>query len=192
MNPTDKATRTGALLSGLVLALAFATAVAQTPAKPRLPTGDPCTVVPLADVQKAFPGAQAGVRRRDVEKYGMTQCAFSHSKGYMLFGSEEYISDSATVMQDAQGAAFGYLDPMSSAAKQGARYEKLAGLGVDAIAFIETRDPQRGIVGDGAFLLLRKGSRVVTLQAPMLAGTDRVAALKLLTELGRIAAKRLE
>ena len=177
-------------LAAILLGCALAAAHAQTANK--LPPGDPCTVVPLAEVQKAFPGAQAGVRRRDVEKYGLTQCAWSHAKGYVLFGVAETYTTSATAMQDAQGEAVGYLDPFMPAAKQGARYEKLAGLGVDAIAFIETKDPKRGIVGDGAFLLLRKGQHTVTLVAPTLPGTDRAAALKLLEQLGRIAVKRLD
>ena len=181
-------------LIGLALVCAFGTvnAEAQAPGKPKLPVGDPCTVVPLADVQKAFPGAQAGVRRRDVEQFGMTQCIWSHMRRYELFGVEERYSTNATVMQDAQGEAAGYLDPFAPKGKQGPRYEKVAGLGPDAVAFVESKDPQRGIVGDGAFLLMRKGPHVVVLVAYPLPGRDRAATLALLEQVGRIAAKRLD
>jgi hypothetical protein len=190
----NKHIRTRLQLMGVALVYAFGTAIAQAqaPAKPKLPTGDPCTILPLGAVQKAFPGAQAGVRRLDIEKYGLTQCSWSRSKGEVLFGTQEGYTTEATVMDDAQGEAFGYLDPSMPAAKRGARFEPITGLGVDAIAFIETKDPKRGIVTDGAFLVLRKGLHTVTLVIPPPLGTDRAATLKLLEQLGRVAAKRLD
>ena len=50
-----------ASLLALILSGYVGSAVAQSPKK--VPSGDPCTVVPLADVQKAFPGAKPGVRK---------------------------------------------------------------------------------------------------------------------------------
>ncbi len=177
-------------LAGLVLGCVLANVPAH--AADKLPSGDPCTIVPLAAVQKAFPGAQSGVRRLDIEKYGLTQCSWSRGKGEVVFGTQEAYTTEATIMGDAQGEAFGYLDPSMPAAKRGARFEPITGLGVDAVAFVEAKDPKRGIVGDGAFLLLRKGQRTVTLVIPSPQSADRAATLKLLETLGRIAAKRLD
>ena len=190
----NKDIRTRLQRMGLALVCAFGGAIAQAqaPAKPKLPAGDPCTIVPLGAVQKAFPGAQAGVRRLDIEKYGATQCSWSRGKGEVLFGTEEGTTTEATVLDDAQGAAFGYLDPFMPAAKRGARFEPITGLGVDAVAFVEAKEPKRGIVGDGAFLMLRKGQRTVMLVIVSPQATDRAATLKLLETLGRIAAKRLD
>lgn len=194
MNPADKPSLTRTLLPALALGLAFGSAAARTPAKPRLSSGDPCTVVPLADIQKAFPGAQAGVRKRDAEEtIGWTQCGYSHANGYLVFGVIEQYSDIATVLQDAKDmASLGNLNPFAPVDKTGARFEKIAGLGVDAIAYAETEDRKRGILTDGGFLVLRKGQHTVTLLAPTLPGADRPAALKLLEALGRIAVKRLD
>jgi len=186
----NKDIRTRVQLIGLALVCVFGTTIAQ--AANKLPTGDPCTIVPLDAVQKAFPGAQAGVRRPEVEKYGLTQCFWSRGKGDVLFGVAESYTTDATVMDDAQVEASGYLDRSMPAARRGARFEPIAGLGVDAVAFIETKDPKRGIVADAAFVVLRKGQRTVTLAIPSPQGIDRAATLKLFETLGRIAAKRLE
>lgn len=175
---------------GLALVCALGTGMAR--AAEKVPTGDPCTIVPLGAVQKAFPGAQAGVRRLDIEKYGLTQCSWSRSKGEVLFGIQEGYTTDATIMGDAQGEAFPYLDMSMPVAKRGARFEPITGLGVDAVAFVEAKDPKRGIVADGALLMLRKGQRTVSLVIPSPQVTDRAATLKLLETLGRIAAKRLD
>lgn len=191
MSPINHKSRPGKPLAILALLLAAGVAAAQTPAPPKLLTGDPCAIVPLAEVQKAFPGSLPGARRREVEQFGINQCVYNDSKGYPPFIVSEHISNNATVMQDAQGEAAGYVSPFMATAKRGERYEKLGGLGVDAVAFFEAKDEKRGILGDGAFVVLRKGQRVVALTAPMLQGTDRAAGLKLLEQLGRVAARRL-
>lgn len=181
-------------LACLVLACAFGPALAQAPAKSKLPSGDPCTVVPLAEVQKAFPGAKAGVRNLEHEKLiAWTQCAYRDAKGAVVFAVEEG-HGSTSALEEAQGEASGFLDPLSDAAKRAVRYETLTaiGLGKEAVAFVEVGDAKRGILGDGALLVMHKGQRTVTLASPVLAKRDRAAALKVFEELGRIAAKRLE
>jgi hypothetical protein len=177
-------------LAALALACAFGLAHAQA-GKHKLPAGDPCTVVPLAEVQKAFPGAKAGVRDRHLEEYGSTQCAWSDSRGQVVFGVQESYG-SNTAMQEAKGQATAFLDPLASAAKANVRYETLSGIAPEAVAFVEAGDRKRGILGDGSLLVLRKGQHTLTLMSPELPKRDRAAALKVYEDLGRIAAKRLD
>jgi hypothetical protein len=180
-----------AIFAALVLACACGGALAQPAGKHKLPSGDPCTVVPLADVQKAFPGAKAGVRDRHLEEYGATQCAWSDSRGQVVFGVQEsYGSNSA--MEEAQGQATAFLDPLTSPSKAKVRYEKLSGIAPEAVAFVEPGDPKRGILGDGSLLVLRKGQHTLVLMSPELPKRDRAAALKVYEDLGRLAARRLD
>jgi hypothetical protein len=178
-------------LAAFALACTLGSALAQAPGKHKLPAGEPCTVVPLADLQKAFPGVKAGVRDRRLEEYGSTQCAWSDSRGQVVFGFQEsYGSNSA--MEEAQGQATAFLDPRMPAAKAKVRYEKLSGIAPEAVAFVETGDPKRGILGDGSLLVLRKGEHTLVLMSPELPKRDRAAALKVYEDLGRLAAKRLD
>ena len=159
----------------------------------KLPSGDPCTVVPLSDVQKAFPGAKPGVRSTRIEKYGLTECAWKDGGGQVLFNIQEFYG-SDTAMEEAQGIASGFLDPSKLGTARNVRYEILTtvGLGNEAVAFVEARDVKRGIVSDGAMLTLHRGERTLWLTSPALPARDRAAALKTLEALGRVAAKRLE
>jgi len=177
--------------AGMAFACAFGGAGAQAASK--LPTGDPCTVVPLADVQKAFPGAKAGVRNRKLEQYGSTQCVYSDAKGQVIFGVEERYGTN-TALEEAKGEALAFLDPTMQPEKRNVRYETLTaiGLGNEAVAFVEVGDAKRGILGDGALLVMRRGQHTLSLHSPVLPKRDRAAALKVFEELGRIAAKRLE
>lgn len=178
-------------LAALALACAFGSSLAQAAGNPKLPAGDPCTVVPLADVQKAFPGAKAGVRDRRLEEYGSTQCAWSDSRGQVVFGVQEsYGSNSA--MQEAKGQATAFLDPRMSPSQAKVRYETLGGIAPEAVAFVESGDPKRGILGDGSLLVLRKGEHTLVLMSPELPRRDRAAALKVYEDLGRLAARRLD
>ena len=178
-------------LAAMAFACAFGSALAQPAGKHKLPAGDPCTVVPLAEVQKAFPGAKAGMRDRHLEEYGSTQCAWSDSRGQVVFAVQEsYGSNSA--MEEAKGQATAFLDPTADPSKAKVRYEKLSGIAPEAVAFVEPGDPKRGILGDGSLLVLRKGEHTLTLMSPELPKRDRAAALKVYEDLGRLAAKRLD
>jgi hypothetical protein len=183
------AARTVAL--AFIAAACVGSALAQAPTK--LPSGDPCTVVPLADVQKAFPGAKAGVRSTRIEKYGLTECEWKDSAGVVVFGVQEFYGN-GSAMEEAKGMAMGFLDPANPGAARNLRYETLTGVGLgnDAVAFIEARDAKRGIVSDGAMMALHRGPRTLYLTSPVLQSRDRAAALKTLEALGRIAAKRLD
>ena len=178
----DKDIRTRLKLMSLALVCAFGTAVAPAFAQEKLPTGDPCTVVPLAAVQKAFPDVKAAVRDRSVEKYGLTRCRFNDAKGVSVFGVTESLGD-YSALEEAQS-------PMPQA--KGVRYEKLSGLAPEAVAFIELADSKRGIPNDASMLVMKKGQRILELESPDLPKRGRAAALKVFDELGRIAAKRLD
>jgi hypothetical protein len=175
----------------LIVAGHTGSANAQTPQK--LPSGDPCTVVPLSDVQKAFPGAKPGERSARMEKYGLTECTWKDGGGVVVLVVQEFFgSDSA--MDEAKGLANGFVDPLKSASARNLRYETLTavGLGNEAVAIVEARDDKRGIVSDGAALVLHRGQRTLFLTSPVLQARDRAAALKTFEGLGRIAAKRLD
>ena len=175
----------------LLVACHMGNAIAQAPAK-KVPSGDPCTVVPLADVQKAFPGAKAGVRSTRVEKYGLTECEWKDGAA-VVFGVQEFYGNSSA-LEEAKGMAMGFLDPSNQGAARNLRYETLSGVGLanDAVAIVEARDTKRGIMTDGAMLVLHRGPRTLFLTSPVLQARDRADALKTFEILGRIAAKRLD
>lgn len=178
-------------LLALIVAGHMGGAMAQTPKK--LPSGDPCTVLPLSDVQKAFAGAKAGVRSTRIEKDGMTECAWKDGDGVVVFGVQEfYGSDSA--MDEAKGMANGFVDPFKAAGARNLRYEVLSGVGLgnEAVAIVEARDDKRGIISSGAMLVLHRGQRTLFLTSPVLQARERAAALKAFEALGRVAAKRLD
>ncbi len=192
MNPDRTPTHASISVAGL-LALIVAghvgSAAAQAPEK--VPSGDPCTVVPLSDVQKAFPGAKPGERTRSKEKYGITECAWKDSSGVTVFGVQEfYGSDSAMDETQSFGQA---MVGGNMANARNLRYEILTGVGLgnEAVAFVEAADAKRGIVSSGAMLTLHRGERTLWLTSPTLPARDRAAALKTLETLGRIAVKRL-
>ena len=179
-----------ASLLALIVAGHTGVAVAQTPTK--LPSGDPCTVVPLSDVQKAFPGAKPGERNTRKEKYGVTECAWKDGSGVVVFGVQEFFgSDSAT--DETKGFVLAMVDGKTANARN-VRYEILTGVGLgnEAVAFVEARDDKRGIVQEGAMLVLHRGQRTLWLTSPTLPQRDRAAALKTFEAFGRIAAKRLD
>jgi len=178
-----------AVLLALIVAGHAGNAVAQTPVK--LPSGDPCTVVPLSDVQRAFPGAKPGARERRLEKDGITECTWKDGSGVIVFAAQEfYGNDSAMDESRSFGQA---LAGSNTGNARNVRYEILTGVGLgnEAVAFVEANDSKRGIVTEGAMLTLHRGQRTLWLTSPALATRDRAAALKTFEALGRIAAKRL-
>lgn len=185
----DAPTTLRAALAALLLTGAFGPT--EVRASGKVPAGDPCTLIPLADVQKAFPGARAGVRNRKLEEYGSTQCAWSDAKGQVLFGVEERYG-SNTALEEAKGEAGAFLDPTLAVAKRSVRYETLKGVAPEAVAFVEVGDPKRGILGDGALLVMRRGTHTMSLMSPVLPRRDRAEAFKVFEELGRIAARRFD
>jgi hypothetical protein len=175
-----------------LLALIVAGDVGYAAESTKVPPGDPCTVVSLPYVQKAFPGAKPGVRDRRIEKYGITECVWKDGSDVVVFGVQEfYGSDPAVdeVRSIGQSLVGGNMANVRSV-----RFEILKGVGLgnDAVAIVESTDAKRGIVSPGAMLALHRGERTLMLSSPALPARDRAAALKTLEALGRIAAKRLE
>ena len=156
----------------------------------KLPGGDPCDVLPLAVVQKAFPGAKAGERSRRLEQYGSTECSWKDSKGVLVVAVQESFS-SGSAREDVEGMAIGFTDPLNPQARNGVRFEQFNGLGGDAAGFVERADAARGILSDGAMLSIRRGEHTIWVMTNQLSRRDRTAALKTLQELGQAAARRL-
>jgi hypothetical protein len=179
-----------ARLLALIVACHMGSAIAQAPTK--VPSGNPCTVVPLSEVQKAFPGAKPGERETRKEKYGITECTWKDGGGVVVFGVQEFYGrDSA--MEETKSFALAMVEGKVANVRN-VRYEILTGVGLgnEAVAFVEAIDAKRGIVSDGAMLTLHRGERTLWLTSPTLPGRDRAAALKTFEALGRIAVKRLD
>ena len=161
------------------------------PAAKELPSGDPCSILPLGDVQRIFPGAKNGERSKRLEEYGTTECGWKDSSGQIILAVQESYNDGASAKEDALGMAQGFTDPLKGGQSlKNVRIETFPALG-DAAAFVETADPKRGILGDGALMELRKGRHNISIGSGVLPRRDRAAALKAFEDLGRIAVKRL-
>lgn len=156
----------------------------------KLPVGDPCAILPLAEVRKVFPDAKAGERSRRLEKYGLTECGWKDGKGLVLVAVQESYSQ-GSAREDVEGMSIGFTDPLNPLASKAVRIERVAGLGEDAAAFVERADAARGILSDGAMLSVRRGEHTIRLMSNQLSRRDRADALKSLGELGKAAAKRL-
>ena len=161
------------------------------PAAKKLPEGDPCTIVSLADVQKVFPGAKAGERSKRLEEYGINECGWKGADGQIALVVQESYNSGTSAREDALGMAQGFTDPLNQRALKNVRVEAVPGLSSDGAAFVETADKARGILGDGAFMSLRRGAHNVTLGSGELPRRDRAAALKGFADLARVAEKRL-
>lgn len=157
----------------------------------KLASGEPCTVLSLSDVQRAFPGAKAGERSRRLEKDGMTECSWKGADGQVVLLAQEHYSR-GSARDDVQGMASGFIDPMNRAAARNVRYESFGAMASDAAAFVEQADAKRGILRDGAMLSIRRGEHTVWLLFSELPGRERAQALKSIEALGRVAAKRLD
>ncbi len=161
------------------------------PAAKELPSGDPCSILPLGDVQRIFPGAKNGERSKRLEEYGTTECGWKDGSGQIMLVVQESYNSGASAKEDALGMAQGFTDPVKGGqALKNVRIETFPALG-DVAAFIETSDPKRGILGDGALMELRKGRHNISIGSSELPRRDRAAALKAFEDLGRIAVKRL-
>jgi hypothetical protein len=167
-----------------------ATGVA-APAAKQIPPGDPCTVLSISDVQRAFPGAKAGERSRRLEQYGITECSWKLPDGRIVMSVQESFSK-GTAKEDVQGMASGFTDPLKPQSRNNVRYEPMASIGSQAMAMVEQQDAKRGILSDAAMLSLHQGDHRVWLMSGELPQRDRAAALKVLEDLGKVAAKRLQ
>jgi hypothetical protein len=141
-------------------------------------------------VQRAFAGAKPSQLDRSLEKHGILRCVWNTPEG--AFGIIDGTETPDPVDAEAQTWALSFLDPLKRDAARHVRYERLAGVGDEAIAVVERADPAKGFVGNGAFVVVRRGHRQITLMSDAIARRDRPAALAILRELGTAAAKRME
>ena len=180
-----------ALKSATETAKKIREATGSKPAPKAIPAGDPCEILSLADVQKAFAGAKAGERSRRLEEYGITECSWKGPKGAVVLAVQESNSN-GTVKEDVMSMAQGFTDPLNPKARNNVRYESFSGVGTTAMGFVEQSDPKRGILSDGALLAMRDGMHTIWLMSNELPQRDRAAAVKALEELGKAASKRLK
>jgi F0F1-type ATP synthase membrane subunit c/vacuolar-type H+-ATPase subunit K len=94
-------------------------------------------------------------------------------------------------METARDLGQGLADPMRPAAQAAIRFERMAGVGQEAIAVVERADPGKGILATGAFIVVKKGTNVFLLTYSPLAERERKIALAELKKLGALAASRL-
>ena len=179
-----------ALAAGCSETRAGAATQAAQAATPAVVGEGPCALLTNAEVQRAFAGAQPGQLDRSLEQQGILRCVWNHPAGPIGIVDGTEAPDPVDV--EARSWALGFLDPLRRDADRHVRYETLAGVGDQAIAVIERADPGKGFVANSAFLVVRRGSRQVTLMAMDLARRERPAALAVLQELGTTVAKRLE
>lgn len=165
----------------------------KTRPKTSLPTGDPCTVLSLADVHKFFPNARAGERSRRLEEYGTTECTWKGPNNQVVLGVQEmYVNTNNTVKDDVRASAAMVANPLKPQSMRNVKIETFPSLGSEAAAFVERLDPKRGILGDLAYMELRRGPHTLVIGSSDLPRRDRAAALKALEELGHVALKRLQ
>ena len=153
----------------------------------KLPEGDPCTIVSVADVQKIFPRAKSE-RSKRLEDDGITECNWIGPNGELVLHDQESYEPSGSARQNLltiAGAITGFQ------AQKNVRIESVPGVAADAAALVETADKARGILESAAYISLRRGQHNVTIGSAELPRKDRAAALKVLSDFGRSAEKRL-
>lgn len=151
---------------------------------------DPCALLTTAEVQQAFPGSNAGRVDRALEKEGIFRCTWDSANGDLILVAGQDAPED-TPKDDAEVLALGVVDPARADALRPVRFETLPGVGDTAVAIVERRDEAKGILQDGAILVVRRGKRQVAIMAPALARRDRPEALRILGELGKAIARRL-
>lgn len=151
---------------------------------------DACALLTTAEVQQAFPGSKPGRADRPLESAGIVRCVWDSRDGQLLLVAGEDAAED-TPKDEAETLALGLVNPARADALRPVRFEILPGVGDAAIAVVERRDEAKGILQDGAILVVRRGKRQVAIMATALARRDRSEALRVLGELGRAIARRL-
>jgi len=77
-------------------------------AKKKLPPDDPCIAVPLAVVQKLFPGSKSGERSNRLEQYGRTECIWKGRSGEIVLVLQESFNSGTSAKQDVLGIGTGH------------------------------------------------------------------------------------
>ena len=152
----------------------------------------PCGLLTTADVQQAFPGSKPGKLERGQEKNGILTCQWENPTGlFVIIGSTTGDIAEETPKEEAKGWTDAFLDPLRNDAERNVRYEMLPGVGDEAIAIVEREDKAKGFMRDALILVVRRGKRQVSAMSSSLNGRDRAEALRVLSDLGKAIAKRL-
>jgi hypothetical protein len=151
----------------------------------------PCGLLTTAEVQQAFPGSKPGQLERKNEKHGILSCTWSYPTGVLSIIADVGNEATDSAKDEAEGWTLSFLDPLRNDAACHVRYEKLAGVGDEAIAIVEREDKAKGFARDAAILVVRRGKRQVSALSSSLAGRERADTLRVLAELGKAIAKRL-
>lgn len=157
---------------------------------------DPCTLLSVAEVQQAFPGAGAGKLDRSQEKTGLLRCVWHYPAGAKYTAGDLFVFTSdeltETPREEAEDTwAMTFLDPLRNDAAKHVRYETLTGVGDQAVAVVERADKAKGFATNAAILVVRRGKQQVSVLSPDLARFERPEALRILGELGKAIARRL-
>jgi hypothetical protein len=152
-------------------------------------TDGACRLLETAQVSAALSGAKRGEADNSRQQYGISACEWSTGRG--RFAAQYWKSEHPSAKDEASGLMVGDLDPLKGGARANVRYQAVEGVGEQAVAVVESKDAQRGILDDVAMLVVQRGNVILVLIAPELARSDRNAALRLLTALGQSAAARL-
>jgi hypothetical protein len=152
--------------------------------------GDPCALLTTTEVRQALPGSKPGRVDRGLEKEGIFRCEWDAPDGPLLLAAGQDAEED-TPKDDAEVLALGLVNPARADALRPVRFETLPGVGDAAVAVVERRDEARGILQDGAILVVRRGKRQVWIMAPALSRRERSEALRVLGELGKAIARRL-
>jgi hypothetical protein len=150
----------------------------------------PCGLLTTAEVQQAFPESKPGKVNRSQEKHGVLTCVWDYPGGILsiVAGTEP---EPETPKEEARGWTAVFLDPLRLDAEKHVRYEVLAGIGDEAIAVVEREDAAKGFAREGAILVVRRGKRQVSALVSNLGRRERAEALRILSDLGKAIAKRL-
>jgi hypothetical protein len=177
-------------MKAISLALLTGVALFTSPRVVNAQAADPCALLTAAEVQQAFPGSKPGRLDRALEKQGILRCEWILPIGRMVLisGADD---ESDTPIDEAKTMMAAFVDPLRADAERNVRFEKLSGVGDDAVAVVEREDKAKGITQNGALLVVRRSKRQIVVIADNLVRPDRVEALKVLSDLGKAIAKRL-
>jgi hypothetical protein len=150
---------------------------------------DPCALLTIDEVRQALSGSKPGTIDRGLEKQGILRCSWETPAGRLFLIASREPEDSAK--DEARTFAQAAVDPLRADAERRLRFDVMPGIGDEAIAVVERRDTANGIMQDAALIVIRRGTWQVSLLLPQLARRERADALRVLTELGKGVARRL-
>jgi hypothetical protein len=150
---------------------------------------DPCALLAIDEVRQVLPGTKPGRIERGLEKQGILRCSWESPDGRLFLIASREAEDSAK--DEARSWVQAFVDPLRLDAEKRVRFDVIPGIGDEAIAVVERRDTANGITQDAALISIKRGTWSVSLLAPQLARRERADALRVLTELGKGIARRL-